>query len=90
MALRDVLEQVRADIASGHADKANEQEAKDWFITPILQALGWRGPGRVRLEHPAGQERVKMDFALQGPDRKIAALIELFGYDVDELEILYG
>lgn len=29
MALRDVLEQVRADIASGHADKANEQEAKD-------------------------------------------------------------
>ena len=76
MALRDVLEQVRADIASGHADKANEQEAKDWFITPILQALGWRGPGRVRLEHPAGQERVKMDFALQGPDRKIAALIE--------------
>lgn len=76
MALRDVLEQVRADIASGHANKANEQEAKDWFITPILQALGWRGPGRVRLEHPAGQERVKMDFALQGADRKIVALIE--------------
>ena len=30
-----------------------------------------------------------MDFALQGPDRKIAALIELFGYGADELEILY-
>ena len=76
MALRDVLEQVRLDISDGHADGANEQEAKEWFITPILQALGWRGPGRVRLEHPAGRERVKMDFALQGPDRKSAALIE--------------
>lgn len=76
MALRDTLEQVREDIAAGPADGANEQEAKDWFITPILHALGWRGPGRVRLEHPAGQERVKMDFALQGPDRKIVALIE--------------
>ena len=76
MALRDVLEQVRLDISDGHADGANEQEAKEWFITPILQALGWRGPGRVRLEHPAGRERVKMDFALQGPDRKSVALIE--------------
>ena len=76
MALRETLEQVRSDIADGHANGANEQEAKDWFITPILQALGWRGPGRVRLEHPAGRERVKMDFALQGPDRKIVAFIE--------------
>lgn len=76
MALRETLEQIRADIAAGHASGANEQEAKDWFITPVLQALGWRGPGRVRLEHPAGQERVKMDFALQGPERKIVALIE--------------
>ena len=76
MALRETLEQVRSDIADGHANGANEQEAKDWFITPILQALGWRGPGRVRLEHPAGRERVKMDFALQGPDRKVVAFIE--------------
>ena len=76
MALRETLEQVRSDIADGHANGANEQEAKDWFITPILSALGWRGPGRVRLEHPAGRERVKMDFALQGPDRKSVAFIE--------------
>lgn len=76
MALREVLEQVRSDISAGHANGANEQEAKDWFITPILQALGWRGPGRVRLEHPAGRERVKMDFALQGPDRRIVAFVE--------------
>ena len=76
MALRETLERVRSDIADGHANGANEQEAKDWFITPILQALGWRGPGRVRLELPAGRERVKMDFALQGPDRKSVAFIE--------------
>lgn len=76
MALRETLEQVREDIAAGHASGANEQEAKDWFITPVLQALGWRGPRRVRLEHPAGRERVKMDFALQGPDRRIVAFIE--------------
>ena len=76
MTLRETLAQVRSDIADGHANGANEQEAKDWFITPILQALGWRGPSRVRLEHPAGRERVKMDFALQGPDRKIIAFIE--------------
>ena len=76
MALRETLEQVRSDIADGYANGANEQEAKEWFITPILQALGWRGPGRVRLEHPAGRERVKMDFALQGPDRKSVAFIE--------------
>ena len=76
MALRETLAQVRSDIADGHANSANEQEAKAWFITPILQALSWRGPGRVRLEHPAGRERVKMDFALQGPDRKIVAFIE--------------
>ena len=76
MALRETLKQVREDIAAGHASSANEQEAKDWFITPILQALGWRGPRRVRLEHPAGRERVKMDFALQGPDQRIVAFIE--------------
>lgn len=76
MTLRETLAQVRSDIADGHANGANEQEAKDWFITPILQALGWRGPSRVRLEHPAGRERVKMDFALQGPDRKSVAFIE--------------
>ena len=76
MALREVLEQVRLDISAGHANRANEQEAKEWFITPILQALDWKGPGRVRLEHPAGRERVKMDFALQGPNRESVALIE--------------
>ena len=76
MTLRETLAQVRSDIAEGYVNGANEQEAKDWFITPILQALGWRGPSRVRLEHPAGRERVKMDFALQGPDRKGVAFIE--------------
>lgn len=76
MVLREVLEEVRSYIADGHASGATEQEAKDWFIAPVLRALGWRGPGRVRLEYPAGRERVKMDFALQGPNRKSVALIE--------------
>ena len=76
MALREVLEQVRSDISAGHADGANEEEAKVWFVTPILEALGWRGRQRIRFEHSIGRGSLRMDYALQGPEQNIAALIE--------------
>ena len=37
MALREVVEGVCAAIAKGDADGASEQEAKAWFITPIVE-----------------------------------------------------
>lgn len=76
MALRETLEEVRAAIKSGDANGANEQEAKAWFITPIVEALGWRGRSRVRFEYSPDQASRRMDYALRGPDQKTVALIE--------------
>ena len=76
MALREVVEGVRAAIANGDADGASEQEAKSWFITPIVEALGWRGRDRVRLDYSPNPEHMQMDYALRGPDDTIVALIE--------------
>ena len=76
MALREEVEGVRAAIAKGDADGASEQEAKAWFITPIVEALGWRGRDRVRLDYSPNPEHMQMDYALRGPDETIVALIE--------------
>lgn len=85
MALRDVLEEVRAAIEAGDANDANEQEAKAWFITPIVEALGWRGRSRVRFEYSPNQEAMRMDYALRGPDGATVAVIEAKapGQDLD-------
>ena len=76
MALRGVLEEVREAIANGDARDANEQEAKAWFITPIVEALGWRGRSRVRFEYSPSQGQMRMDYALRGPDQTTVAVIE--------------
>lgn len=76
MALRETLEEVRSAIANGDARDANEQEAKAWFITPIVEALGWRGRSRVRFEYSPSQGQMRMDYALRGPDQTTVAVIE--------------
>ena len=76
MALRDVIEEVKSYILDGHSDRANEQETKEWFISPILRELGWVGPNRLASESRPGQERTRMDYSLLGPQRKPLALIE--------------
>ena len=76
MALREVIEEVREAIASGDARDANEQEAKAWFITPIVEALGWRGRSRVRFEYSPSQGQMRMDYALRSPDQTTVAVIE--------------
>lgn len=76
MALREVIEEVREAIASGDARDANEQEAKAWFITPIVEALGWRGRSRVRFEYSPNQGQMRMDYALRSPDQTTVAVIE--------------
>lgn len=76
MGLRETLQEIHDQILDGHANGANEESAKQWFVTPVLRELGWHGPGRLVLEHPAGRERVRMDFALLGDRRVVAALIE--------------
>lgn len=86
MALREVIEEVREAIASGDARDANEQEAKAWFITPIVEALGWRGRSRVRFEYSPSQGQMRMDYALRGPDQTTVAVIEAKapGNDLDQ------
>ena len=76
MALREVIDRVRSDIQEGHARGANEESAKAWFIGPILEALGWSGPQRLRLEHSPTSAATRMDYALLGPKRQTLALIE--------------
>ena len=76
MALRDVIEEVQSYIRDGHSARANEQETKEWFISPILRELGWVGPNRLASESRPGQERTRMDYSLLGPQRKPLALIE--------------
>ena len=76
MALHEVIEEVREAIASGDARDANEQEAKAWFITPIVEALGWRGRSRVRFEYSPSQGQMRMDYALRSPDQTTVAVIE--------------
>ena len=86
MALHEVIEEVREAIASGDARDANEQEAKAWFITPIVEALGWRGRSRVRFEYSPSQEQMRMDYALRSPDQTTLAVIEAKapGNDLDQ------
>ena len=76
MALRDAIDEVRSYIQDGHSAGANEQETKEWFISPILRALGWVGPTRLASESRPGQERTRMDYSLLGQQRKPLALIE--------------
>lgn len=76
MALREVIQEIRDAIEAGDAIDANEQEAKAWFITPIVEALGWRGRSRVRFEYSPPGGSLRMDYALQGPDKATVALIE--------------
>ena len=86
MALREVIEDVREAIASGDARDANEQEAKAWFITPIVEALGWRGRSRVRFEYSPSQGQMRMDYALRSPDQTTVVVIEAKapGNDLDQ------
>lgn len=76
MTLREAIQEVRDYIQDGHADRANEQETKEWFISPIIRALGWVGPRRLASENRPAQERTRMDYSLLGPRRKPLALIE--------------
>lgn len=76
MALRDMIEEARTYIQDGHSARANEQDTKEWFISPILRELGWVGPNRLASESRPGQERTRMDYSLLGPQRKPLALIE--------------
>ena len=76
MVLIEAIEEVRSYIQDGHSAHANEQETKEWFISPILRALGWVGPNRLASESRPGQERLRMDYSLLGSQRKPIALIE--------------
>ena len=76
MTLRDAIAEVRSYVQDGHSTRANEQETKEWFISPILRALGWVGPNRLASESRPGQERTRMDYSLLGPQRTPLALIE--------------
>lgn len=75
MDLCETIVKVRKHIRDG-ADRANEQNTKNWCILPILQTLGWAGPERLTSEGPLGQEGVRPDYALLGPQREPLALIE--------------
>lgn len=75
MALRDVIEEVKQEIAAAGRG-VNEADAKTAFITPILTELGWRGLQRIRSEYPVDQGRMRLDYALIGSGSKPVALIE--------------
>ena len=75
MALRDVIEEVRQEIAAAGSG-INEADAKAALITPILSELGWRGLQRIRSEYPVDQGRMRLDYALIGTGTKPVALIE--------------
>ena len=75
MALRDVIEEVRQEIAAAGSG-INEADAKAALITPILSELGWRGLQRIRSEYAVDQGRMRLDYALIGSGTKPVALIE--------------
>ncbi len=75
MALREVIEEVRQEIAAAGIG-INEADAKAALITPILSELGWRGLQRIRSEYPVDQGRLRLDYALIGTGAKPVALIE--------------
>ncbi|MYE06763.1 MAG: hypothetical protein F4Y04_06010 [Chloroflexi bacterium] len=75
MALRDVIEEVRREIAVA-GTSINEADAKAALITPILSELGWRGLRRIRSEYAVDQGRYRLDYALIGSGTKPDALIE--------------
>jgi len=75
MGLRDVIEEVRQEIAAAGSG-INEADTKAALITPILSELGWRGLRRIRSEYPVDQGRMRLDYALIGSDTKPDALIE--------------
>ncbi len=75
MALREVIEEVRQEIAAAGSG-INEADAKAALITPILSELGWRGLQRIRSEYPVDQGRMRLDYALIGTGTKPVALIE--------------
>lgn len=75
MALREVIEEVRQEIAAAGSG-INEADAKAALITPILSELGWRGLQRIRSEYAVDQGRMRLDYALIGSGTKPVALIE--------------
>lgn len=75
MALREVIEEVRREIAAA-GNGINEADTKAALITPILSELGWRGLQRIRSEYAVDQGRMRLDYALIGSGTKPVALIE--------------
>ena len=75
MALRDVIEEVKREIAAA-GSSINEADTKAALISPILSELGWRGLQRIRSEYAVDQGRLRLDYALIGSGTKPVALIE--------------
>lgn len=69
MPLRETLEAIRNGPTPG-----NEESAKMWILSPILQDLGWR-PYDVQWEYQVGRGKGRVDAALTGP-KGAAAFIE--------------
>ena len=69
MPLRETLEAIR----NGPTPR-NEESAKMWILSPVLQDLGWR-PYDVQWEYQVGRGKGRVDAALTGP-KGVAAFIE--------------
>ena len=83
MELPEAVAEVAHDIEKAYRSGVGKADAKFWFVDPILRALGWRGPQRIRLNRNIGNSQSPMDFTLLAPDGKTITYVDAVQPEAD-------